>query len=226
MTNSIGGKPGATRDRVRTARRDGTAGLSLTRWRRWFAEGDDNQGSGDSSSDAGGGSSDPLDAWLSKLPTDAQAGAAALVKELRDTRKEAADRRAHAKTLEEQQAKAEAERKAAEAKRLQEQGDWQKLAEQRAAELEKLQPIQQMAEALQNRIKAANEARIAKLPEPMRKLVPANYGVVELSEWLDANYDTLVKPTAPDLDAGKKGGKGDKLPPKDDVLGKRKFTRY
>lgn len=221
MTNSIGGKPGATRDRVRTARRDGTAGLSLTRWRRWFAEGDDNQGNGDSSGDAGGGSSDPLDAWLSKLPTDAQAGAAALVKELRDTRKEAADRRAHAKTLEEQQAKAEAERKAAEAKRLQEQGDWQKLAEQRAAELEKLQPIQQMAEALQNRIKAGNEARIAKLPEPMRKLVPANYGVVELSEWLDANYDTLVKPTAPDLDPGRKDGKGKKPPPKpNDVLGK------
>jgi len=224
MTNSIGGKPGATRDRVRTARRDGTAGLSLTRWRRWFAEGDANQDNG--TGDNGGGSADPLDAWLKALPTEAQAGAAALVKELRDTRKEAADRRNHAKTLEEQQAKAEAERKAADAKRLAEQGDWQKLAEQREADLQKLQPIQQMAEALQNRIKAGNEARIAKLPDAMQKLVPTGYGVVELSEWLDANYDTLVKPTAPNLDPGKKDGKGNQAPPKDQVLGKKRFARY
>jgi hypothetical protein len=224
MTNSIGGKPGATRDRVRTARRDGTAGLSLTRWRRWFAEGDANQDNG--TGDNGGGSADPLDAWLKALPTEAQAGAAALVKELRDTRKEAADRRNHAKTLEEQQAKAEAERKSAEAKRLAEQGEWQKLAEQRAADLEKLQPIQQQLEAYQARVKATNDARIAKLPEPMQKLVPANYSVVELSEWLDANYDTLVKPTAPNLDPGKKDGKGNQAPPKDQVLGKKRFARY
>jgi hypothetical protein len=225
MSQSIGGTAGLARSRVRTARRDGTAGLSLTRWRRWFAEGDENGNAG-AADDQGSGSADPLEVWLKKLPAELQADGERFHAELRNNRRDAAERRKKAEELEQSIAKAEADRKAAEAKRLAEQGDWQKLAEQRAADLEKLQPIQQMAEALQNRIKAGNEARIAKLPEPMRKLVPANYGVVELSEWLDANYDTLVKPTAPDLDAGKKGGKGDKLPPKDDVLGKRKFTRY
>lgn len=219
MSQSIGGTAGPVRNRVRTARRDGTAGLSLTRWRRWFAEGDEeNQ---DGKNDNRGDGQDPLEVWLKKLPPELQSDGERFHAELRNNRRDAAERRKKAEELEQSIAKAEAERKAAEAKRLQEQGDWQKLAEQRAAELEKLQPIQQMAEALQNRIKAANEARIAKLPEAMKKLVPANYGVVELSEWLDANYDTLVKPTAPDLDPGRKDGKGKKPPPKpNDVLGK------
>lgn len=229
MTNSIGGTAGPIRDRVRTARRDTTAGLSLARWRRWFAEGDGDEagGKGNHEAGSGDGKSDlPLDAWLKTLPPEAQLGAQQFLGELRSKSKEAGDYRIRLKTLEDEQLKREAERKAAETERLAKLGEWETLAKQREAELEKLKPIQQQLEAYQARVKATNDARIAKLPEPMQKLVPANYSVVELSEWLDANYDTLVKPTAPNLDPGKKDGKGNQAPPKDQVLGKKRFARY
>lgn len=156
-------------------------------------------GTGDGTSGAG------TDSDLSK---ESPAELARIIAELR--RENAASRKKQ-RDLEEADAQRAAVAKAAEEKRLQEQGEFKTLAEQRAAEIEALKAQAAKAEALEGRIKAANDARITKVPDAMRTLIP-DYDAVRLSEWLDANLDKLTKPSAPDFDAGKSGERGGQQP--------------
>lgn len=144
----------------------------------------------------------------SDLSKESPAELARIIAELR---KENAASRKKQRELEQAEAQRTAAQKEAEEKRLQEQGEFKTLAEQRAAEIEALKATAAKAEALEGRIKAANDARIAKVPEAMRTLIP-DYDVVKLSEWLDANLDKLTKPAAPDFDAGKSGERGGQQP--------------
>jgi hypothetical protein len=144
----------------------------------------------------------------SDLSKESPAELARIIAELR---KENAATRKKQRELEQAEAQRTAAQKEAEEKRLQEQGEFKTLAEQRAAEIERLKTAAAKAEALEGRIKAANDARIAKVPDAMRTLIP-EYEPVKLSEWLDANLDKLTKPAAPDFDAGKSGERGGQQP--------------
>ena len=128
---------------------------------------------------------------IDDLPNWAQT----MIKSLRD---ESASRRIALK--QQQQAQREAEQR-----RLADEGKWRELAEEREAELKSLQPYRQRAEALESKITASNKRRIESIPEGYRTLVPINYTADELSDWLDANLQQLIKPTAPKLDGGVSG---------------------
>ncbi|MBL8145107.1 MAG: hypothetical protein JNL34_01865 [Anaerolineae bacterium] len=97
----------------------------------------------------------------------------------------------------------------AQKEKLEKEGDYRSLADQRAAELAALAPIKERAEALEKVIRESNEARIGKLPEDARTLVPVDYSPEKLQAWLNANETRLTKPPAPKFDAGAgSGGKG------------------
>lgn len=106
----------------------------------------------------------------------------------------------------------EAARKADEDKRLADQQEWQKLAEQRAARISELEPVakrvQEIAEALQATVKA----RVERLPEDMRGLVPEYEDPRKTLAWLDANEARLLRPVAPGTDAGTRGEAGQSVP--------------
>lgn len=90
----------------------------------------------------------------------------------------------------------------AQQKRLAEQGNFEELARQKAAELETLKPYEERAKTLEGIIRASNDARIAQVREDLRALVPADYAPEKLATWLDANWSRLTVKAAPDLDAG------------------------
>jgi hypothetical protein len=107
---------------------------------------------------------------------------------------------------------AEKARKAAEQAQLEEQGNWRKLAEDRAAELAKLTPYQQKAESLEKIIVDANKRMIDLIPEHKRGLIPMEYPAERLQSWLIANQAELTRKPAPDTDAGAGMGGGPKAP--------------
>lgn len=113
---------------------------------------------------------------------------------IKQLRAEAADRRKQLATFQSEAQKREQERLIAE-------GKWKELADARAAELAQLQPYQTRATELEAIIKAQNEARVKQIPEELRSAVP-DYAPERLSSWLDANFAKLVRPVAPNLDAG------------------------
>lgn len=98
----------------------------------------------------------------------------------------------------------------AQKEKLEKEGDYRSLADQRAAELAALAPIKERAEALEKVIRESNEARIAKLPEDARTLVPVDYSPEKLQAWLNANEARLTKLPAPSFDAGAGAGSASK----------------
>lgn len=131
---------------------------------------------------------------IEDLPEQAQR----YIKELRD---EAATRRVALKNAEEEQRKREQAQ-------LAEQGRFKELAEQRAKEAESLKPYKDRAESLEALLRASNEARISRIPEQFRSIVPVDYAPEKLATWLDDNATKLVRPTAPQTDAGAGAGGG------------------
>lgn len=99
--------------------------------------------------------------------------------------------------------------KEAEEKRLAEQQEWQKLAESRAAELEKLKPVAEQFDEIQEAFKAGLDARLKNIPDDVLKgmvePVRAALSPIKFSQWLDANMKRLTARKAPPLDAGAQG---------------------
>ena len=111
-------------------------------------------------------------------------------------RQEAASYRTKLKEFEESQRKAEEER-------LTQQQEWQKLAEQRAAEIEALKPYQERYTAVVEAIKAGNEKKLEAIPDNMKSLIPPIEDPATLGQWLDANWQILTgKPPVPSLNGG------------------------
>jgi len=111
-------------------------------------------------------------------------------------RQEAASYRTKLKEFEENQRKAEEER-------LAQQQEWQKLAEQRAQEVEALRPYQEKYTAVLESLKASNERKLEAIPDGMKTLVPPIDNPATLGQWLDANWQILTgKPSAPSLNGG------------------------
>lgn len=200
---------------VHTARRrDIEAGINLSKRRVWFADNDDGSTGSDSpegQSDSDGSGDDAGEIDLSDADT--------VRRELENLRKanaqlkqEAAERRLSNKELSDRLDNIEKARR----KQLEEQGNYKALAEERERTLTELAPFKERAEALEQRIRASNEAMIKRIPEDMRSVVPTNYPPEQLAEWLESNLSLLTKAPAPPLDGGAGGSSGKQITVTDD----------
>jgi hypothetical protein len=95
----------------------------------------------------------------------------------------------------------------AEAKRLAEQGEYRTLYESVKAKADAADALQERLDAITAQAQAANERRIAAIPESMKSLVPEYDDPLKLASWLDANAAVFSRPTPPPLD-GRAGGNG------------------
>lgn len=95
---------------------------------------------------------------------------------------------------------------AATRKKLEEQGNYQEVRAQLQAEIEALKPSAERAAALEQIIRESNEARIGRVPETMRSMIPTDYAPERLQAWLNANEALLTKKPAPNYDAGAGAG--------------------
>lgn len=151
-----------------------------------------------------GGSNDDGQVDLSTLPEAVQAYIRELREEAKTYRLERKDAVERARALE------EATRQQQQAA-LAEQGRFKELAEQRAAEVAKLQPYQERAQTLEAMLRESNQRRMEQVPEDMRPLIPDDYAPEKLAGWLDANISLLTKPTPPSLDGGAGGAGGTRI---------------
>ena len=120
--------------------------------------------------------------------------------ELDAARKEAAKYRTQLRTTEKQATEAEA-------KRLAEQGEYKSLYESVKAKADAADALQERLDAITAQAQAANERRIAAIPDAMKSLVPEYDDPLKLAAWLDANAAVFSRPTPPPLD-GRAGGNG------------------
>ena len=120
--------------------------------------------------------------------------------ELDAARKEAAKYRTQLRTTEKQATEAEA-------KRLAEQGEYKSLYESVKAKADAADALQERLDAITAQAQAANERRIAAIPDGMKSLVPEYDDPLKLAAWLDANAAVFSRPTPPPLD-GRAGGNG------------------
>jgi hypothetical protein len=67
-----------------------------------------------------------------------------------------------------------------------------------------------IADQLEARLSASNQARIARIPDTHKSLIPAGFNTAQLDEWLTTNETLLIARAAPGTDAGVTG---DKTPP-------------
>lgn len=143
-----------------------------------------------------GGETPPANNSITALPQWAQD----VIGELRS---ENANRRVALRTFEEQQAsRAQQE--------LEDQQEWQKLADARKAELEQLKPFQTQVEQMEQTLKSVLDAQLADAPEAVKQAVETMPGSVQQKlEWFAQNRATLALPAAPRMDGG---AVGDKIP--------------
>ena len=120
--------------------------------------------------------------------------------ELEAARKEAAKYRTQLRQTEK-------EATAAEAKRLAEQGEYKSLYESVKAKADAADALQERLDAITAQAQAANERRIAAIPDVMKSLVPEYDDPLKLAAWLDANAAVFSRPAPPPLD-GRAGGNG------------------
>lgn len=180
---------------IRTARRNGATTINLAQRRTWYAEGD----AGDQQQQGGqqGEGQSPNGKYTPATIEDAAKIIEALTKRLgeRDSDLEKYKRDLSTYT-------------AAQRKQLEEQGNHKALADQYAAEVARLKPIEERAAALEAIIRESNESRIKNVPEQMRGLIPSDYPPEKLQRWLNANEAQLAKQPAPNYDAGAGVGGG------------------
>ena len=120
--------------------------------------------------------------------------------ELEAARKEAASYRTKLRQTE--KAKTDAETAA-----MAEQGKYKELYEAVRAKADERDALQERLDAITAQAQAANERRIAAIPDTMRSLVPEYDDPLKLAAWLDANAAVFSRPAPPPLD-GRAGGNG------------------
>lgn len=93
--------------------------------------------------------------------------------------------------LREQLAEFQRKQQADEQAKLEEQGEFQKLAEERQKEIERLASYEAQVTQLTEAAKASNEKLIEQVPEDKRGLIP-EYEPLKLQQWLAMNQSILI----------------------------------
>jgi alanyl-tRNA synthetase len=104
----------------------------------------------------------------------------------------------------------EAQRKANESA-LAERGEYKKLYDQAQEEMKSLRQASEEAKRYRERLEADNLARIERIPEDTRSLIPEYDDPVRMGAWLTANEGLITapsKPIAPNLGGGAGGASG------------------
>lgn len=99
---------------------------------------------------------------------------------------------------------------AAEKERLEEQAEWQKLAERHESRVVELEPLEGQMKAYQTAVETMLKARLEALGETAKTAVenlPGDLGVLAQLTWLNANEGLFTRPAVADLDA-QQGGQG------------------
>lgn len=180
---------------IRTARRNGATTINLAQKRTWYAEGD----AGDQQQQQSQGDANPpttIEGW--------QKLAEAREKRIKERDDEVKSLKAQYTGANQRLTAIEQ----AQQERLAKQGDFETLAQQRAAEVESLKPFAQRTSELEAVIREDNEAIIKSIPEQMRSIIPTDYPPEKLKRWLTTNMTLLSKPPAPNYDAGAGLGNG------------------
>lgn len=182
-------------NRVRTTRRAAAeAGVSLSKRRRWFA--DDPNGGQAAGAGVGAGSN----AGASSAGTQ---NTEHMLPKARFDEINTKYQELLAKVEKDKEASATAEQE-----RLRKQGEFQQLFEAEKKRADTLAVDAASAKVLREAMDASNQARIAKLPEAMRTLVPTTLPPEQVASYLDANWTLLQGAAAPDTDAGAGGSGG------------------
>lgn len=190
--------------RIRMARRSKREeSINLAQRRLWFAVGDGQQGEGDAGNQGGSNGKTPIES----LPADVQD----YIKSLREEAKTYRE----SKTALQQQVDAV---KQAQQDQLKKQGNFEALAQERAAEVERLKAFEERAATYEKVIRDGNAKRIESIPDTKKQLVLPLVDALspeKLQEYLNANPDLFVKTPAPNYDGGAGvGGSGGKGEPK------------
>ena len=130
--------------------------------------------------------------------------------EVEALRKEAAKWRTQLRQTE--KAKTDAETAA-----MAEQGKYRELYEATKAKADMTDALQERLDAITAQAQAANERRVAAIPDAMKSLVPEYDDPLKLAEWLDANAAVFSRPTPPPMD-GRAGGNGTPATVSDDEV--------
>jgi len=117
---------------------------------------------------------------------------------LNEVIKEREDLKARLDKLEQQQQQADE-------KRLTDQEQFKELAEKYRAELEALKPVAGQVKDWQKSLMETAQAQIERLPKDMRELVPEYDDPRKTLDWLNKNAARLMRPSAPEMDAGARG---------------------
>lgn len=185
---------------IRTARRIDANSINLAKRRTWYGEGD----AGEQQNGQQNGGTKPDGKYNPSTLEDALKIISALSKRVEEREADANKYKSERDSL-----------TAAQRKQLEEDGKFRTIAEQQAIDLARLKPIEERAQALEKIIRESNEARVKNVPDAMKALIPTDYPPEKLQSWLNANEALLVKPPAPDYDAGKgSGGSGGNPLPK------------
>ena len=120
--------------------------------------------------------------------------------ELDAARKQAAGYRTKLRQTE--KAKTDAETAA-----MAEQGKFKELNQSAKAKADAADALQERLDAITAQAQAANERRIAAIPDAMKSLVPEYDDPLKVAAWLDANAAVFSRPAPPPLD-GRAGGNG------------------
>jgi hypothetical protein len=107
--------------------------------------------------------------------------------------------RQEATALKAQQAKAQQDA-------LTEQGRWKELAETRAAELLTANEKVKRMEEYELTLKETLASQLTELAPDVQAIVPEELTTAQKLKWLAKNKATLLKPPAPDIGAGTRGG--------------------
>ncbi|MHC4397546.1 MAG: hypothetical protein ACYS1A_18035 [Planctomycetota bacterium] len=121
---------------------------------------------------------------------------------IRSLRSEAQQRRESNEAMQAELDKLKADNDKAEEKRLQENQEWQKLAEQREEKIKEIMPKLERIELLENALNATVEAKLKGIPEDMHSLLMHLDDPLAKLEWLNENAEKLKKSKTPPLDGG------------------------
>lgn len=105
----------------------------------------------------------------------------------------------------------------AEAAVMAEQGKFKELYQSAKAKADAADALQERLDAITAQAQAANERRVAAIPDAMKSLVPEYDDPLKLAEWLDANAAVFSRPTPPPMD-GRAGGNGTPATVSDDEV--------
>ena len=108
---------------------------------------------------------------------------------------------------EKQQAAVDKAKADVEAAHAAERGEYKSLYEAVKPKADAADALQERLDAITAQAQAANEGRIAAIPDGMKSLVPEYDDPLKLAAWLDANAAVFSRPTPPPLD-GRAGGNG------------------